>query len=272
MSAVRATLTFLAPDAEHAVYTASVGGGAVGVHEGRFTAVDVSIEDGRAGRFDLDVEGFAAVPHAFEGRNGLDWYDDSALRRHYEPHVVELLKHHTGADDVLVFDHTRRSASPTVRSAHASREPSATVHNDYTAWSGPNRLALHLADEPERLAAVRRNRFAIVNVWRSIAGPVETMPLALCDARTCSPAARVDVERKSPDGRRGEVQFVKFEERQRWVRFDRLRPDEALLIKTFDTDPGRARSTPHTAFADPRTPADSQPRESLETRCFCVFT
>jgi hypothetical protein len=46
-----------------------------------------------------------------------------------------------------------------------------------------------------------------------------------------------------------------------------MQPDEALLLKCYDsaTD-GRARFAPHTAFEDPTTPADAQPRESIEIR------
>ena len=34
---------------------------------------------------------------------------------------------------------------------------------------------------------------------------------------------------------------------------------------------GRARFTPHTAFADPTTPEDATPRQSIETRVFAFF-
>jgi hypothetical protein len=46
-----------------------------------------------------------------------------------------------------------------------------------------------------------------------------------------------------------------------------MRTDEALLLKCYDskTD-GRARFAPHTAFSDPKAPADASPRESIELR------
>ncbi len=51
-----------------------------------------------------------------------------------------------------------------------------------------------------------------------------------------------------------------------------MRPDEALLIKTYDSvADGRARFTIHTSFDDPNAAADAPPRESLETRCFAFF-
>ena len=53
----------------------------------------------------------------------------------------------------------------------------------------------------------------------------------------------------------------------RWYYVPRMRADEVLFLKCYDskTD-GRARFAPHTAFADPTTPADAPPRESIEVR------
>ena len=43
--------------------------------------------------------------------------------------------------------------------------------------------------------------------------------------------------------------------------------DEILLLKCFDSKiDGRARFAPHSAFADPTTPSDAPPRESIESR------
>ena len=43
--------------------------------------------------------------------------------------------------------------------------------------------------------------------------------------------------------------------------------DEILLLKCFDSKvDGRARFAPHSAFADPTTPSDAPPRESIELR------
>ena len=50
-------------------------------------------------------------------------------------------------------------------------------------------------------------RFAIVNVWRSIAGPVLNSPLALCDASTIAPADLVASEWRAED-RIGELELA----------------------------------------------------------------
>jgi hypothetical protein len=46
-----------------------------------------------------------------------------------------------------------------------------------------------------------------------------------------------------------------------------MRPDEALLLKCYDSETdGRARFAPHSAFIDPSAPADAPARESIELR------
>ena len=79
------------------------------------------------------------------------------------------------------------------------------------------------------------------------------------------------MERHAKD-RIGEVQQVTYNPAHRWFYYPRLQPDEALLIKTYDsaTD-GRARYSVHTAFEDPSAAPDAPPRESIESRAFLFF-
>jgi hypothetical protein len=65
------------------------------------------------------------------------------------------------------------------REARKIREVVSRVHNDYTEWSGPQRLRDLLPQEADDLL---RRRFAIIQVWRPIRHPVETFPLAICEA------------------------------------------------------------------------------------------
>ena len=51
-----------------------------------------------------------------------------------------------------------------------------------------------------------------------------------------------------------------------------MTPDEALIFKVFDTDPNAGiRFTAHSAFDDPSTPTDANPRESIEIRALALF-
>ncbi len=51
-----------------------------------------------------------------------------------------------------------------------------------------------------------------------------------------------------------------------------MRKDERLLIKCYDSRRDVARFAAHTAFADPTTPPDALPRESVEIRTIAFFT
>lgn len=230
---------------------------------------DVAIHNGRdsGAPFDIDVQGFALVP---QHSAVADFFDDGEVAGVYEPEIVKLLGELTGAGRVHIFDHTRRADSKSMREQKVVREPAGVIHNDYTAASAAKRVRdLFPADEAEDLLS---RRFAIVNVWRSSnGGPVETAPMALCDARTLDPADLITVERHAKD-RIGEVQQVVQNDAHRWYYFSRMTADEALLIKTYDSaDDGRAKFSVHTAFDDPTAPADATPRESIETRALLFF-
>lgn len=116
-----------------------------------------------------------------------------------------------------------------------------------------------------------QHRFAIVNVWRSMAGPVKNHPLVFCDAATVGPADLVSVERRSEE-RVGELQVALHSRSQRWYYYPEMQMDEAVLIKTFDSETdGRARFTIHSSCEIPGVPNDTPPRESIETRCLLFF-
>ena len=142
------------------------------------------------------------------------------------------------------------------------------IHNENTEWSAEQRLWTLLPDEFEHLL---RGRFAIVNLWRSIAGPNETMPLAFFDSTTIAADDLLAVKRVSKD-RVGELQMARFNAAHRWYYYPRMTSGEAVLIKTYDsaTD-GRNRFTIHTAFDDPTSVADAILRQKSETTCFVFF-
>jgi hypothetical protein len=200
-----------------------------------------------------------------------DFYDDAQIESTYHDEVRALLTEITGAARIEIFDDTRRSTSLERQKDKNIREAAAIVHNDYTARSGIKRLRDHFADDPDEAEKLLQRRFAIVNVWRSIAGPVSNHALTLCDATTVRPDDLVSVERRAEE-RTGELQVALHHPGQRWYYFPEMQMDEALLIKTFDSETdGRARFTIHTSFEDPGAAADAAPRESIETRCLVFF-
>jgi hypothetical protein len=218
-----------------------------------------------ARRLSLDREGFILISQGSSVRN---FYDDDEVRRVYYPEVERLVKEASGAARVFAFDHNVRCGPKAKRGEKGIREPVKYAHNDYTLKSGPQRVRDLLPGEAD---ALLNNRFAVINVWRPIRGPVEEMPLAVCDARTIAPQDLVATDLKYPD-RTGEVHSLAYNPAQRWFYFPRMQADEAILLKCYDSaDDGRARFTAHGAFEDPATPPGAPARESIEVRTLAFF-
>ncbi len=227
----------------------------------------VEIRDGRslADRFSLDETGFVFVPHPTEVEN---FFDPAELKTAYYPEVERLIQALSGATRVVVFDHTLRSGDEDEREAKLVREPVLAVHNDYTEWSGPQRVRECLPDEADRLLA---HRFAIIQVWRAINRPIQSNPLAIADARSLAPDDLIAAERRYPH-RVGETYRVRYNPAHRWFYFPQMRRDEALVFKVYDSaKDGRARFTAHTSFVDPGSPPNAPPRQSIEVRTFAFF-
>jgi len=267
---IKANLKFLANADGPLVYIPSQGGGDETEHIGNYTTQEVSIHDGRRHRqtSSLDVEGFKLVQHASDVE---DFYDDDQVKTIHHDEVKALLKEVTGAARIEIFDDTRRSASLRRQQDEGIREPASIVHNDYTARSGIKRLVDYFADDPDEANILLRRRFAIVNVWRPIVGPVQNQALVMCDAASVRSEDLFAVERRAEE-RMGELQVALHNPEQQWFYFPEMQMDEALLFKTFDsaTD-GRARFTIHSSFEDANAPVDTTPRESIETRCLVFF-
>lgn len=226
----------------------------------------VVVRDARALSPDptVDREGFALVRRRSTVTN---FYHDDQVRTVYYPECERLVRELTGAARVLTFDHIVRNAARS--SEKGIKTPATAVHNDYTASSGPQRLRDLL---PEEAGELLKHRFAIINVWRPLRGPVLDSPLGVCDARSIAPTDLVPNVRIYPD-RRGEIQAVKFNPAHRWYYFSAMQPDEALLLKCYDaSEDGRARFTAHSAFLDPTAPSGVPPRESIETRALVLFS
>jgi len=266
---IQSELGYLVPSTEKPIYIASQGGAEAQLQiSAKFASQAITISDARenAPAPTLDKEGFTLVRHK---SSVTDFYDDAQIRDLYEREAATLVQEATGASHVVVFDNTRRSDASAIRVTRNTREPSAVVHNDYTDASARKRVrVVRPRDEAEdRL----QRRFAIINVWRSIAGPALTTPLALCDAPSVRDSDLVASERRAKD-RIGELQLVTYNPAHRWFWFSAVTSAEALLIKTFDSAmDGRARRSIHTAFSNPGAPVDAAPRESIETRAFAFF-
>ena len=227
----------------------------------------MQIKNGRlcADQMTLEGNGFVLVEHKTKVR---DFFDAKELETIYYPEVEQLIKSASGAPRVVIFDHTLRSGNESEREERLIREPVLSAHNDYTEWSGPNRVREFLPEEADRLLS---RRFAIIQVWRAINQPIQSNPLALADAKSVAMEDLLVAERRYPH-RVGQTYRLKFSPRHQWFYFPDMRRDEALVFKVYDSEKdGRARFTPHTSFNDPASPPGAPARQSIEVRAFAFF-
>ncbi len=237
---------------------------------------DMRVEDGRTPPepLSLDVQGFMI---ARQTKPELDYLDPEAVKKSYFPQAEALVKEHTGALHVLAFDHNIRSVERAARGEPGVRAPVDGVHGDYTVQSGPRRIRELL--EANGLAHLLTHRAALINVWRPLRGPVQDVPLGVCDARSVAPADLVDtaIDHYLEDNLEsphlsGQIYSVRHNPQHRWFYVSDMQPHETLLLKGYDTRNGdTARFTPHTGFANPACPPRFLPRESIEVRTVAIY-
>lgn len=275
---VEGSFNYLAPMAERPVYYTYTPPEGTSWRNTRADRRTLPVHDARkeAPTAELDREGFELVHLETRAE---DLFDENAIREIYYREVEELVTKAIGADRVVAFDHNLRSKRPRHGPGHGpghgsdaegerlGLDPVRYVHNDYTRHSAPQRVRDLMGDEAP---ALLRGRYAVVNVWKPIRGPVQEAPLAVCAADSMQLGDFVPTRLEYPD-RSGEVYSVTYRDSHRWFYYPGMRADEAMLLKCYDSDPDRARFTAHSAFDDPGTAADAPARESIEVRTLAFF-
>jgi len=225
----------------------------------------------------LDVHGFELV--AFNPSVD-DIYDTAQQEAVFNPQVADFVRRHLNAREVRVFFPFLRGEEAQRRMPGSLTAPAPTAHVDYTHETGHYWFDHILGADADRY---RGSRFAIINLWRPITGPLRDHPLAMCDAQSLGPddlmvskvVSRADEHgRPVADGKIYEaaVYALAYNPGHRWYYVPDMMPDEALLLKNYDSQlDGVARFSPHCAFKDPSTPADVLPRASIEVRCLVVW-
>lgn len=214
-----------------------------------------------------------------------DFRNTAEVEHIYYEEMRALIKKVSGADRVLIFDHTIRHSDNqnlNVSKGGDSAAPVLRVHCDYTADSAPRRLMQfaksgvysHIRKRTlteDDIKDLSSRRFAFINVWRSISDePVEKKALAVCDTRSAPESDRFLYELVFPD-RVGENYSLKFNEAHKWHYYPRMTKDECLVFKVYDKKEDGPRFTFHTAFDDPLTTPDSPARQSIEIRAIAFF-
>lgn len=208
--------------------------------------------------------------------------DDDEVKALYYPEVEALIKKSTGAERVLIFDHTVRDtaagSSLNVKMGSAAA-PVERVHTDYSDSSGPERIrtltesggytGLQLS-EAEKEDILSR-QFCIVNVWRNInEEPVQSKPLAVLDPAGLERSDFLTYEMQYAE-RKGENYALRYNQKHNWYFFPLMRKEECLVFKTWESRTDRPRYCFHTAFRDIVEPNDAPPRASIEVRTIAIM-
>lgn len=269
LDSITGTVQFTLRDSETPIAKVHQPGAGPDDRTGDFEQHEILIHNGRptADQLDLDREGYLLINHETAVKN---LFDHDEVRRTYYSEMEALIKRLTGCSKVVVFDHTPRIDDRAAQGREGVRGPATIVHNDFTIESAHQRVRdLLPADEAE---ARLKKRFGSINVWRPIKGPVQTSPLVICGWGDLKDEDMIVSERHYPDGRIGRILHVAHNPEQRWQYFPHMQPDEAVILKCFDSlDDGTARWTAHGSFQPPNLPADTPPRESIEIRSMYFY-
>ncbi len=211
----------------------------------------------------LDIQGFTLVDHHSAV---CDWHDAAHVRDIHPQEIIDLLIAQTGADVVVVSSpgllrFSERSAESGV---HNNSRPARFAHVDISS-STAEAFAAH--NKPEGSTP---QRFAHYNVWRALSVPPQDVPLAVCDARSVAAADLIAADAVFDEPDKPEWSFeglvVAHNPARQWMYYPNMHAGEALIFKTFDSDPTRATCVPHVAFDNPTCPPDTPPRMSIEMR------
>ncbi|KAK9786389.1 hypothetical protein WJX73_008740 [Symbiochloris irregularis] len=215
----------------------------------------------------------------------IPWTDEAEIREKFYPVAEEVIKRATGASRVLPFDyvvrkgfakHSLAELKDPKAMAQKIRQPNPRVHTDFTEKSGPMRLHQILPDEADKLS---KARYAIIQLWRPLVGPVTESPFALIDARSVEPddLQELRLEMQSDDPRTNSIGVVsyiyapKHNQNHRPYYVSNMTTEEVLLFKGFDTRTDLPRFVPHAGFRLPDTADGLPPRESIELRALAFW-
>ncbi|KAI1429100.1 hypothetical protein F5Y12DRAFT_729625 [Xylaria sp. FL1777] len=220
----------------------------------------------RADQFQLDTHGFAT--RHLPGFSEL--LDRDTITTQYLPAVKDML--HSQIQDVgtvFVYDWRIRSSRPetTEKRINFSDQTQPLLPSNYAHIdAGPVSIFQRVQNSfPSSATNIIRQRIRAVNVWKPLCNPVDEWALAVCDGTTVKPEDLVETD----SVRQGSVStnyYAKYAPEQRWYYLKHQSPEEALIFKHFDSEPGiRAPYALHASIRQ-EVPVSAMPRQSIEVR------
>ncbi|KAI3318885.1 hypothetical protein HD806DRAFT_304982 [Xylariaceae sp. AK1471] len=221
----------------------------------------------QAPKFQLDTHGFATF--RLPGFRLLP--DRDTIMEKYLPAVKDMLQSQLqDVGTVFVYDWRIRSSRPKAIDGkiNFSDQTQALLPSNYAHIdAGPTSIfQLVQSSFPASAGSIMRQRIRAVNVWKPLCNPVEEWPLAVCDGTTVKPDDLVETD----SVRQGSIStnyYVKYAPEQTWYYLKCQTPEEALIFKHFDSEPGiQAPYAVHASIRQEKLPVDAATRQSIEVR------
>ncbi|EST09185.1 hypothetical protein PSEUBRA_001136 [Kalmanozyma brasiliensis GHG001] len=257
-------------------------------------------------RSHLASRGFAIVPHhsSVLSQHGID---DQPAFTAFARENLDLIQRITGADEVILWNATKRQATATTSETSADgyerqsrpqgvesrfdkpmEPPAVFAHIDQDPYQGKRVCAMAIAGHPPLLKdgamvnpheavdadlAGNYGRTMIINLWRPVGGVVYDKPLAIADYRSLDKKC---ISRwASPYGCGYDVHE---DGGQRWHFVPQQTNDEVLVFKCYDSaqeEKGEALYGAHCAVnrvkGGGEVPEGAKPRRSVEFRFVAVW-
>ncbi|KAI1361534.1 hypothetical protein F5Y08DRAFT_314430 [Xylaria arbuscula] len=228
----------------------------------------IEVKDFRtnADQFQLDTAGFTTrhLPGFAE------LMDRDAIKERYLPAVQHMLQSQlSDVGTVFIYDWRIRNSRPeiTEERINFSDQTQALLPSNYAHIdAGPVSILQRIQNSfPASANRIIRQRIRAVNVWKPLCNPVEEWALAVCDGTTVKPGDLVETD----SVRQGSVStnyYATYSPEQRWYYLKNQSPEEALIFKHFDSEPGI--SAPYALHASIRqeVPVYAKARRSIEVR------
>ena len=219
----------------------------------------------------MSRHGFVLLPHATAVR---DW--DREVASVYLPEIERIVR-----ERLMPGPRVEIEPASLLRRGRGTSLPfyAEGVHSDggLDLDDYAHNIAAFTDEETSRRWRARYERDDVAGLvwldfWRptNMAGPLQHMPLALCDPTSVDACdvVRTAMTGLAPDGRETHHLSLRFNAGQRWWSYPQMTCDELIAFKLaeFWKEPSPLRNCFHTAFRHPDAPGDCQPRQSCEFR------
>ncbi|KAF2267889.1 hypothetical protein CC78DRAFT_565707 [Lojkania enalia] len=200
------------------------------------------------------------------------FHEQKSIEEVYYPVIEKILwDKFPNADAVLILEYNLRkrhaefpAGENEINFEHA--QPVTLAHIDFSLDSATKTACAAFGIPQDRC-----RRLLAVNFWKSLQGPGNDWPLALCDHRTINHASETIVADVVYHNRFTENEKVYYNSNHKWYYFKNLGDDEIVMFLQKDSDIEGGGGVVHSSFNNPRVEVNAPLRASIEMRAFVIF-